>query len=144
MKKVLLFFLLITAFSYVTTSYSNENVNTEIKVIRKSIEVRPNYYKTYNYQIKTPKNQIVNDTINIKKLILFNEHINMNLVFNKEGLIYIRLYDMFGNIVQSEKLYVKAGFNELSIEMQDLRKKILYLTIEQDSNIVLSKLVLNY
>ena len=68
----------------------------------------------------------------------------MNLVFNKEGLIYIRLYDMFGNIVQSEKLYVKAGFNELSIEMQDLRKKILYLTIEQDSNIVLSKLVLNY
>ncbi|MGB9703060.1 MAG: hypothetical protein ACPL1A_10125, partial [Candidatus Kapaibacteriota bacterium] len=85
MKKVLLFFLLITAFSYVTMSYSNENVNTEIKVIRKSIEVRPNYYKTYNYQIKTPKNKIVNDTINIKKLILFNEHINMNLVFNKEG-----------------------------------------------------------
>ncbi|MGB9703059.1 MAG: hypothetical protein ACPL1A_10120, partial [Candidatus Kapaibacteriota bacterium] len=62
----------------------------------------------------------------------------------KEGLIYIRLYDIFGNIVQSEKLYVKAGFNELSIEMQDLRKKILYLTIEQDSNIVLTKLVLNY
>jgi hypothetical protein len=145
MKKMLLFFLLLTGFQYITLPYSDDNVNSEVIVIRKAIEVRPGYFKTYNYQIQVLKNQILkHNTVVVKKLVLFNNNINMNLVFYKEGFVCIRLYNIFGNLVQSEKSYVKPGFSDLFLKTQDFSNKILYLTIEQDSEIVLSKLILNY